>query len=292
MNSVAAERLEFAPPPTPGLLRALVLAILAHAVLMAALTWGVHWKRSSAIETAEAELWASVPQPAAPPPPPEPVAAPTPPAPPAVQAPPPPAPDPDIALEQEKRRLQKEKQQQAERLEQDKREKQRKVQEAQRELAQQRELEKRLEADRQKAALEARRKDELKAQQEANRKLEQQREANMRRLAGLAGSAGAPSSTGTAAQAAGPSAGYAGRVAAAVRRNIVYTETPSGNPEALIEVRAAPDGTIVSRKLLRSSGVKSWDEAVLKAIDRMELLPRDTDGRVPPVLEIVSRPRD
>ena len=111
-------------------------------------------------------------------------------------------------------------------------------------------------------------------------------------MAGLAGSAGAPSSTSTAVQAAGPSAGYGSRVAAKIRSNIVYTESLTGNQEALVEVRTAPDGGIVSRKLLKSSGTRSWDDAVLKAIDKTEVLPRDVDGRVPAILEISFRPRD
>ena len=57
-------------------------------------------------------------------------------------------------------------------------------------------------------------------------------------------------------------------------------------------VRAAPDGTIVGRKLIKSSGNKAWDEAVLKAIDKTAVLPRDIDGTVPPVLEINFRRRD
>ena len=128
--------------------------------------------------------------------------------------------------------------------------------------------------------------------------LEAQRQANLQRMAGLArntgvpSSTGAPSATGTAAQAAGPSAGYGSRVAATVRSNIVYTESLATNQEALVEVRTAPDGTIVSRKLQKSSGTKSWDDAVLKAIDKTDVLPRDVDGRVPAVLEISFRPRD
>ena len=73
---------------------------------------------------------------------------------------------------------------------------------------------------------------------------------------------------------------------------IVYTETLATNPEALVEVRTSPDGTIVSRKLTKSSGIPSWDDAVLRAIDKTAVLPRDLDGRVPPVLEISFRPRD
>jgi colicin import membrane protein len=57
-------------------------------------------------------------------------------------------------------------------------------------------------------------------------------------------------------------------------------------------VRAAPDGTILSRRLVKSSGLKEWDDAVLRAIDRTEVLPRDVDGRVPSPIVIDFRPRE
>ena len=66
----------------------------------------------------------------------------------------------------------------------------------------------------------------------------------------------------------------------------------AGNPVASVEVKVAPDGTIVGRRLTRSSGVPAWDEAVLRAIDKTEVLPRDVDGRVPPSMLIDFRPRD
>ena len=56
-------------------------------------------------------------------------------------------------------------------------------------------------------------------------------------------------------------------------------------------VSIAPDGTITSRKITKSSGVKSWDDAVLRALDRTEVLPRDTDGRVHSPLIMEFRPR-
>ena len=34
----------------------------------------------------------------------------------------------------------------------------------------------------------------------------------------------------------------------------------------------------------------AWDETVLRAIDKTEVLPRDTDGRVPPVFSIDFKP--
>ena len=120
--SLAADRPEFAPPPQRGTGRAIILALIAHALLIAALTWGVKWKRTSENEAVEAELWSSTVQQAAPravappppptPPTPAPVPTPAPPPPPppppppeAAKPPPPaPAPDPDIAIQEEKKR--------------------------------------------------------------------------------------------------------------------------------------------------------------------------------------------
>ena len=99
-------------------------------------------------------------------------------------------------------------------------------------------------------------------------------------------------STGTAAQSSGPSAGYAGRIRARIKPNITFMDNVAGNPTAEVEVRTSPDGTIISRRLTQSSGVKSWDDAVLNAIDKTEVLPRDTDGRVPTSLVISFRPKD
>jgi colicin import membrane protein len=126
----------------------------------------------------------------------------------------------------------------------------------------------------------------------AERELKAQREANLRRIAGLAGATGAESSKGSAERSSGPSASYAGKVAARVKPNIVFTDDIAGNPMADVEVRAAPDGTIQSTRLLKSSGIKAWDEAVLKAIVKTEKLPLDTDGRAPSTLIIGFRPKD
>lgn len=60
------DRDQFAPPRPPGRMRAIALAVLAHAILIGALTWGVNWKSSADQPAVEAELWAAVPQQAAP----------------------------------------------------------------------------------------------------------------------------------------------------------------------------------------------------------------------------------
>ena len=83
---------------------------------------------------------------------------------------------------------------------------------------------------------------------------------------------------------------------ALIRPNITFTPDQLaailGNPGAEVEVRADPTGKIISRRLSKSSGIKSWDDAVLKAIDKTETLPRDIDGRVPNHLEFTFRPKD
>jgi len=286
----AADRLEFVPPPTPGLMRSIALAILAHVFLLAALTWGVHWRREAVTVNVEAELWSVVPQQAAPKPieappaqaAPEPVKTPQP-----VRAQPEP-PKVDIALEQEKLRRQKEKElalQQQQKLKQEKQALEKK------QLQEKLDKERKAAEEKKKAEQEKQRKDALRAQQEAQ-KLDAMRKDNLNRMAALAGATGAPDAKGTALQSSGPSPGYAGRISARIKPNIVFTDDIAGNPVAEDEVRTAPDGTILSRKLIKSSGVKAWDEAVLKAIDKTERLPPDTDGRVPGSLIIGFRPKD
>ena len=75
------------------------------------------------------------------------------------------------------------------------------------------------------------------------------------------------------------------------QRRLVPAIFASGldHPEGLA---VAPDGTIVARKLVTSSGSPAWDETVLRAIDKTEVLPKDTDGRVPPTIIIAFRPLD
>lgn len=280
----ASSRFGFTPqPPRQGQLRAYGLALLVHGLLLAALTWGVSWRRSDTSLAVEAELWSAVPQEAAPKlaePEPQPEPAPPPPAPPKAADPGPS--EAEIALQRERERHARDK------AEQERREKQRLERERQEKLEREkREREKKLAEEKRRKELEAKRKEEAEAKQR-----EKERQENLKRMAGLAGATGAPTATGNAVQSAGPSSSYAGRIRARIKPNIVFPEEPASNPSAEVEVRTSPDGTIVGRKLLKSSGHKNWDEAVLKAIDKTETLPRDVDGLVPPVLVISFRPRD
>ena len=301
------------PRPPGGTAQGAALSVLVHGGLVAALAWGVAWRAPPPV-TVSAELWAAVPQEAAPPaeqpPPPAPTPAPPPPPPPPPAPAPAPAPPPappreaDIALEkarQQKAQQEKAAQEQAEKAARDKaaREKAEKVEKAKKDEAQKAakaEQDKAAKAERDKAAKEkqAREAAQRKREEEAEEKrLAQQREENLKRMMGqIPTGTGAAGSKGTAAADAAPSKSYAGLIVRAVKPNIVFTEVVSGNPEAVIEVRAAPTGTIIGRRLVKPSGSKEWDEAVLRAIDRTGSLPKDTDGRVPGTVEIVFRPKD
>ena len=287
------------PQRPAGIGKGTALAVLVHIGLLIALAFGVAW-RSQTPAGVSAELWAAVPQVAAPPPAPTPKPVPTP-APPQPEPQPPPQPkaeeppkptqqqiDAQIAIEREKvERKQRELLEQQQR-EQERKEKER-LEKAEREKALEREKAEREKAE--KLAAQKQKELEAKRQKEEEARQAKLREDNLKRMLSQAGT-GSPSSTGTAARDAGPSASYAGRIIARVKPHIVLTDEVAGNPVAAVEVRCASDGTITGRRLVKSSGSKEWDDAVLRAIDRTGELPRDIDGRVPSPILIEFRPRD
>ena len=280
--SAALARDPFMPRQPRGMGAGLGLALLAHALLIVALAFGVNW-RSHEPEGVEAELWSAVPQFEAP----RAVAPPPTPAPPEPKRPEPvakapparaPAPDPQIAIEQAKREKAKQEQTERDKAEREKAKRDKAAREED-ERAQQR-------------TEQAKKKQQIDKDRAEADKLATAREANLQRMLGQAGATGGATATGTAARTSGPSASYAGRIMARIKPNIVFTDVIDANPIATVEVRLAPDGTITAKRLVKSSGVKSWDDAVLRAIERTEILPRDTDGRVPGPFEIDFRLRD
>ena len=117
-----------------------------------------------------------------------------------------------------------------------------------------------------------------------------QREENLKRMlgqAGAAGAAGAANATGSAARDGAPSASYAGKIRAFVRPNILLTTEVPGNPTTEVEVKCAPDGSVISRRISKPSGNPTWDNVVLRAIDKTVTLPRDSDGRIPATMILV-----
>lgn len=296
------------PRPPGGLAPGALLALLVHGALIAALTLSVQW-RSQPADVVSAELWAAVPQNAAPraeavvPTPPTPTpASPPPPPPPRAPAPArvtPPAPDAQIATEKARREKEDREQAARERDQRLKAEREEAAREkaardkADRERAE-REKDERETADKLKRAEAAKKRE---AEQRAEKRAEEerlaaQREANLKRLLGQAGATGSPNATGTDLRNAAPSASYVGRLVAVIKPNIVFADTLPGNPAAEVEVSATASGSIIARRLRKSSGHKEWDEAVLRAIDRTGTLPRDVDGRVPTNIVISFRPQE
>jgi colicin import membrane protein len=240
----------FRPRALPGLGRGAFLALLVHSGLVMALALAVSWRVSTPAPVM-AELWSATIEEAAPA---EQAAPPTPAAEPERPSPPPPAPSLDAAKPQADIALKKA------------RESQRRERDKEREKQKERER--------------------LKAEKAAEETAEAQRQENLARIKGMAGASGGAEATGSAAQSSGPSAGYAGRIKARIKPLIVYPDSLPGNPVAEVEVRLAPGGAILGQRLLRKSESPDWDAAVMRAVEKAEMLPRDVDGRVPPVIVI------
>lgn len=263
-----------------------LLALLAHGGLVGALALGLNWRLPQPDVLASAELWAAVPQVAAPAPTPAPTPAPAPPERRPEPAPPKPVEadrDAEIALEKAAKRK---KEQQAAR---DAAEREKRAQEKAlllKKAAEDKRLadEKIAQRQRQTALEDQRKQAKEAALQDAN--TAKQREENLKRMLGQAGATGAANATGNAARDAAPSAAYAGRIKARIKPNIVLTQEVVGNPIAEVEVRCAPDGSIVGRRIVKTSGNPVWDDTVLRAIDRTAKLPLD-NGQILPTMILV-----
>ncbi len=314
MNAKAAPHLEFAPPPQPGAGRAWLTAGLVHALLFLALGLATAWKTQPQTVQAEAELWSATPQAAAPrlvEPEPEPEPAPTPePSKPTPQATPRPTPEPDnrdaeIALKKKEEKKKAEEKEKAEKEKAEKKRKEREKEKAEQEKADKKAKEQKAKEDKaredkerekkKQAEADKRKKDEARKEAEAKAdaaRADALRKENLKRMQGLAGASGGENASGSALKSSGPSASYAGRLVGRIKPNISYPGDVAGNPRAEVEVKVSPDGTILSRRIVQSSGNKAWDDAVLRAIDKTAILPKDTDGRVPSVIVLGFRPLD
>ena len=121
-------------------------------------------------------------------------------------------------------------------------------------------------------------------------KLQEDARKDMSRMAGGVGASGSPNATGGSSA---PSAGYGGRIIKIVREAITFTQNDViGNPKAVVQVRTALDGKVIGVKLITSSGNKAWDDAVLRSFEKIDKLPRDTDGTIPSFIELTMGFRD
>jgi colicin import membrane protein len=303
-------------PKEPGGGRAFALAVLVHLALVALLWIGVRWQNETPVAV-EAEIWSPQAQQAAPKPQPEPEPEQPPPPPPqpaprVVEAPkPPPAPqvekpvekpvpNPDIALEQEKKKRLKEERERRLEEEREEREREREEQkklalkkDKEQEQARKKELakaeaekEKRLEAEKERRA-EAERERKLQAEAEKKRTAEEDKK---RELAGSGGSGQAAKSQG----ASRADAGYAAKVGGKIRSNTVFNvpDELANNPAVEYSVDLLPDGSVRSIRKLKSSGMPGFDDAVKRAIEKSQPFPPDSSGRAPSGFTVSHKPKD
>ena len=76
---------------------------------------------------------------------------------------------------------------------------------------------------------------------------------------------------------------YTEKIKASVMSNV--SEQPNAGPVS-VKIKSKPDGTVLAKQLIRSSGDPDWDNAILQAIDKTEKLPTDIDGRTPTAMVV------
>ncbi|MDI1259633.1 cell envelope integrity protein TolA [Aquabacterium sp.] len=285
MSSMAMARAEvFRPKAEDKLGLGMVLALAAHLLLVLALAFGVSWRTNTPV-IAEAEVWAEVPKAVAPaeePPPPTPVEETPPPPPPVAQAEPEPVPEPEADIPSApvpKAKRKKEKPlPPVAKVEPPPKPKKKPAPPKETFITEPPVVAKKPKTPSVPPTTPT----------VSSAERETQRKAAMQRMMKDLGS------LGTSEQSAGPSANYVGKLRARIIPNITFLmDEGSGNPTAFVEIRCAPDGTILSRRLLDPSGSPAWDKAVLDGIDKTRSLPLDERGRLPDtVFQIGISPRD
>jgi colicin import membrane protein len=75
-----------------------------------------------------------------------------------------------------------------------------------------------------------------------------------------------------------------GRIVALIRDNTTFNEPNLSRYTVVVLVRTGPDGRIVKSEVVTSSGRPTFDEAVMRGIEKMVAVPKDIDGRIPELL--------
>jgi colicin import membrane protein len=270
-SSIADRRRLHWHRPERGTGPAFALSLLAHALLFLSIAFVVRWK-TEPVGVVSAELWGGLPAAApapAPVPVPEPVVEPPPPPPPP-RVEPEPERKPDIVMDHKK-----------------KPEPPKKI-----------EPPKKVEPPKPDPKKEAARQAELAA-----READKRREQEMQRIATAAGgpvgtspSAGATGVAGGSAAGGGFSRSYEGQVVGCIRPHIVFNLPDGVKPKQYVaefEVQLLPTGEqATTPKLLKSSGLGAYDQAVERAIRRCDPFPRPREGAMPRSLRLTFDPVD
>lgn len=231
----------------PGRVRAVLLALVVHALFFGFIIVGISWQVSPT-PPVEAELWDKLPPVAAKPPPPEPEPPkPEPPKPePPKPEPPkpdvkpdPPKPDPEIALkaEREKREREKKKKEEEAKKKRDELEAAKKKREQE-------------EAAKKKREDEKRRRDEEIAKREAEKARAVQMEARQKEFNE-----------------------YVNRIRAKIRSRANVPDTVTGKPNIQVQIRILPGGDVLDIRVTKPSGNRAYDSAIERAIRSAAPLP-------------------
>jgi colicin import membrane protein len=280
---LSAQVIPYTIPPEPHQWRSVVLALLVHLALLAFLWVGVSWQ-SLTPTTVEAEIWDTKSRDAAPPPPePEPVPEPPKPVPetkppvPEVAPEPPKAKlaDPDIALEQDKKRKQeKEKEKLAE-------EKQNREEQEKKQIAEEQKRQKEEQAlkDKKKLDEELKRKQDAAAAEEQRRKQEQAAEKpkkvrsaeDLDRILSQAGDGEAGTADKKMVAAGSDCELYLGKT---VKSNTSFPDMP-GNPVVTVGIQLTASRMLDVVKVVQPSENLAFDRQVERGLRKSGQFPAD-----------------
>ena len=315
----------YSVPRDPGRWRAIGLAAVVHAALLALLWFGVSWRNETPVAV-EAEVWSTQAREAAPRALPEPLPeAPARPAPVVRKIVKPPEPEaltenPQIALEQQKKlKLQaqreqeqelKKAQKQQQAADQARQDQQDRVDKLAQQKAQQKrddQLKSQQQANTAKANAAAAAEQKKLASENQRKELLEAQKLNASRdeqLAQLRRAAGTPStSTGTDTGTGGDApksqgsrgdASYIDRVRQKIKSNTIFNgaDQLSSNPAVEFAVDLLPDGSARRLRKTKSSGVPGFDEAVERAIEKSQPFPPDKSGAAPSGFTVSYKPKD
>ena len=237
----------------PGRLRAIVLAVVVHAVFFALIVFGVTWQ-SSPTAPVVAELWKDLPKvdkatppkpepkPEPEPEPPKPEPKPEPPKPEPPKPPPkvePPKPDPAIALKAEREKKEREKKEKKERERLDKQ----KQDDARKKKEQEDAAKKKREDDKRRVEEERTRKETERAREEAT-------SARQKAIDG-----------------------WVAQIRNKIRSRANVPDTVSGKPSVQVRIRILPGGEVLDIAIVHPSGNRAYDTAIERAIRSASPLP-------------------
>ena len=237
----------------PGRVRAIILAVVVHAVFFALIIFGVTWQ-SSPTAPVVAELWDKLPKADKPAPvkPPEPEPEPAKPEPPKPEPPKPeppkpepekkvepPKPDPEIALraEREKKEREKKEKKEKERLEKQKQDEAKKKKEQE-------------EAAKKKREDDKRRVEEERARKEQERAREEAASARQKAIDG-----------------------WVAQIRNKIRQRANVPDTVTGKPSVQVRIKILPGGEVLDITIIHPSGNRVYDTAIERAIRSASPLP-------------------